>query len=296
MKQDLSLRQTEPIFERIRKHEGQRVSKRCTLFFCAILLACIAVESVLMMILGRIFGETEHETLQNLFLTVIETTAVILFCRLGERRPLRTMGIRKTKVIRDYLVGVVLGVGMFAAVVGIACLFGTMQNNGAIQKISWGMIAVYLCGWLLQGFSEEILCRGFLLSSFGVHQKPWSAVIGSSIVFAVLHLGNDNISGLAIINLTLFGIFAGILYLRTDSIWMVAALHSLWNFAQGNLFGIEVSGMQIPVNILQFQADANGKWINGGAFGVEGGLATTIVFAIGIIMALLWKQRDASEM
>ena len=37
--------------------------------------------------------------------------------------------------------------------------------------------------------------------------------------------------------------------LKTDNIWGVAALHGAWNFAQGNLVGVAVSGQDLAVAI-----------------------------------------------
>ena len=295
MNKKLSLYDTEPIFSRVRLKIKGNMAKWSVFAFCGIIFGAAMIQIGLTAILKMVFGEKLDEMLVQLYSTAIEIIAVICYCKNAEKLPLRTMGIRKTKVLRDYLIGAVAGVGMFSAAVGINCLFGKMENQDVVEGISWGIIALYVIGWLLQGFSEEILCRGFLMTAMGVRSKPWSAVIGSSLIFAALHLGNDNVTALAFVNLTLFGIFAGVLFLRTDSIWMVAALHSLWNFAQGNLYGIEVSGMQISRKILQFQATESGHWLNGGAFGIEGGLATTVLFTAGIVLMLFWKQRDPAE-
>jgi membrane protease YdiL (CAAX protease family) len=103
-------------------------------------------------------------------------------------------------------------------------------------------------------------------------------------------LGNPNVSFIALINIFLFGLFASLLTLRRGSIWMVGAIHSMWNFAQGNLFGIPVSGLTgLPSPLTATVKE--GTWqtlISGGSFGLEGGLAVTVVLlvACGLVLFL----------
>ena len=66
---------------------------------------------------------------------------------------------------------------------------------------------------------------------------------------------------------------------------MVGAIHSMWNFAQGNLFGIPVSGLVGSPSPLVTEM-GEGKWqtlVNGGSFGLEGGLAVTAVLAVACV-------------
>lgn len=114
-----------------------------------------------------------------------------------------------------------------------------------------------------------------------------AGVILNSLVFSALHLLNSGISVLAIVNLFLFGIFASLYYLWRGNIWGVAAVHSMWNFTQGNVFGILVSGGDFGTSLLTSTVSNSGTLLNGGAFGLEGGLAVTIVLAAGIVFVAL---------
>ena len=40
--------------------------------------------------------------------------------------------------------------------------------------------------------------------------------------------------------------------LKTDTVWGVAGIHGAWNFAQGNLFGILVSGQPSGTSLMTF--------------------------------------------
>ncbi len=70
--------------------------------------------------------------------------------------------------------------------------------------------------------------------------------------------------------------------LKTDNIWGVAALHGAWNFAQGNLVGVAVSGQNAGGSLLHFQARSGvPDWLSGGAFGLEGNIVTCLVLLVG---------------
>lgn len=121
-----------------------------------------------------------------------------------------------------------------------------------------------------------------------------AGVIANSIIFALLHLVNPGIGILPLVNLTLFGVFASVYMLKTDNIWGVSAIHSIWNFVQGSLYGLSVSGMESMPTIFQFTSTDN-TLLNGGAFGPEGGLIVSAVLTISIIITLIVGKKKDTE-
>ena len=84
-------------------------------------------------------------------------------------------------------------------------------------------------------------------------------------------------------------------FVKRGNIWGVGALHSIWNLAQGNVYGIRVSGMQTGCSVLSSEMVAGRELINGGDFGLEGGLAVTIVLVVGTLVLLMTKQQRYVE-
>lgn len=119
-----------------------------------------------------------------------------------------------------------------------------------------------------------------------------AAILANSLMFALLHLLNNGITALSMVNLTLFGVFASVYTLRSNSLWGICAIHSIWNFAQGIIIGIAVSGSRIDTSMFSFTPTEAGALINGGSFGLEGGLAVTAVLFVGIIATMLVKGRN----
>jgi membrane protease YdiL (CAAX protease family) len=161
----------------------------------------------------------------------------------------------------------------------MAC--GTLTVRVAPTAPSLGLLALFFIAFLIQGMSEELLCRSYLMVSLSRGLPLWACAVINALLFSLLHLGNPGISIIALLNIFLFGLFASLLTLRRGSIWMVGALHSMWNFAQGNFFGIPVSGIFGSPSPL-VSVSKNGTWaelINGGSFGLEAGLSVTVMLA-----------------
>ena len=140
---------------------------------------------------------------------------------------------------------------------------------------------------LSAGFSEEVMFRGYLLTTLARKNNIWVAVACSSLFFALFHAGNASFSIIGFVNLALFGFFAAIVTLRRGSIWAISAIHAAWNFAQGNVFGFNVSGTPMTDTLLATKQNNFGAILSGGEFGLEGGLGATIVLLVAILLVLM---------
>lgn len=217
---------------------------------------------------------------------VTMTILTVVFCLVYQKRKMITLGFTKDNIVPQYLLGILAGAVLFSAAVGIAAAAGAISITVSPASVNVPLYLALIFGWILQGMSEEVICRGFFLVSLSRKLPVAAAVVLSSLAFASIHLLNAGISVLAFINLTLFGIFAGVVFLRTGNIWLVSALHSVWNFAQGNFFGILVSGNDFGPTLLSTTFNASKTLINGGDFGLEGGLAVTTVLVVGTLLVL----------
>ncbi|NMA66152.1 MAG: CPBP family intramembrane metalloprotease [Clostridiaceae bacterium] len=233
--------------------------------------------------------------LPTLFAFGIITLLVIVYCRFIEKRSLYSMGFVREKAFADYLMGLLIGFIMFAAAVLLAFISGTVKYNGFVLESGFILLLGFFIGFIIQGMAEEVLVRGYFMVSVANRNSILLAVFSNSIIFALLHIFNYGISALGIINLILFGIFTSIYMLKMNSIWGICAIHSMWNFAQGNIFGISVSGMKSQVSIFSFKLTSNAELINGGAFGLEGGLAVTVVLVLSTILVMRMKGRGIVE-
>ena len=239
--------------------------------------------------------ESDGYMIGMLLSDIVMLLIVFLFCRFIQKRKLRTLGFIKKGMLKEYGLGMLLGFAFFSVCVLLGVLFGGLKIEGISPEFSIGIFVAYLLGYMVQGMTEEVLCRGYFLGSYARRYPVYAAVLANSLLFASLHLLNSGISVLAFINITLFGIFASIYFIRRGSIWGIGAFHSIWNLVQGNFYGIKVSGTPVGNTLFTTQAIAGKSLWNGGDFGMEGSLICTIVLTCGIIFLYTRKNKDTVE-
>ena len=144
----------------------------------------------------------------------------------------------------------------------------------------------------MQGPAEEALTRGWLLPVIGARYRPIYGVIISSVIFAIFHSFNPNLGPIAILNLFLFGVFTALYALYEGGLWGIFSIHAVWNWAQGNIFGFEVSGGTASGGTLFNLMEVGPDIITGGPFGPEGGLAVTGVLVISCVIVWMLAQRQ----
>lgn len=220
----------------------------------------------------------------------------ILFCITIQKRTAASMGFVRRKAGLHYLAGAGVGLLLFSAAVLINMLTGSMTISGISPGFSPALFLLFLIGFGIQGMAEEVLYRGYFMVSVGRRYPVAVAVFLNSIVFSLLHIMNPGVSLLAVVNILLVGIVLSLYFLRTGNIWGIGALHSVWNFVQGNVFGMEVSGMDLSCSLLTSSTDPARSFWNGGAFGPEGGFSVTIVMVIAILLLLFFKRRGGEEL
>ena len=127
----------------------------------------------------------------------------------------------------------------------------------------------------------------------GARYWPFLGVAISTVLFALLHLGNSGINLVSVINLLFFAMLMVMFVMKDGSLWSACAWHSAWNWMLGNVYGLSVSGSGEKVTIIDLNTTGN-ELISGGGFGPEGSLITTFVLSIVIIWlgVTIYKSKD----
>ena len=226
----------------------------------------------------------------TLFSTAGLVLVVILYCRLIEKRSFASLGFIRP-FWREYLTGLLGGLVLFGLCLVFSLLFGKLTFTGISERLNPGLLLLFFFGFLLQGFAEELLCRGYLMASLSREVPLPVALIASSVIFSLLHTANRGFNLLSMLNVFLFGLAAGIYMIRRGSIFGAAAMHGIWNFAEGCLCGLPVSGLTVPAALFGYSADEASVFVSGGAFGPESGLAATFALSLGIVIFLMCKNK-----
>ena len=189
-------------------------------------------------------------------------------------------------ILTHYGLGFVLGFVMMSCTIGIMYFTGQITFTGfSLQLSSIGVFIFNLLMWFPQGASEELMFRGFMIKSFSKRFKPAVGIIVSSLMFSAFHSLNKGYTPLASVNLALIALLFALIYVLTGDIWMTSAMHTAWNLTQGNIYGLQVSGNEAANSVITAIYDKNAaSLITGGAFGPEGGLATTAVTCAGLLI------------
>lgn len=223
----------------------------------------------------------------NLYLTSITIFMILAMSKYHYHRTIESLGCSKKNRLNHYLQGLLLGFLMISGALLIVLLFGgaTFKGFDGTQPL-W--LIVYFGGFMIQGFEEELLCRGFMMYGLSKSKSVFFSVMANSIFFAMLHLGNPGMTVLAWINLILAGVVFSCLALTSDDIWVASGAHSMWNFAQGNLYGILVSGITMGPSLFKFELTHP---LAGGSFGLEGGIGVLIIEILSIIILVINDQK-----
>jgi membrane protease YdiL (CAAX protease family) len=214
------------------------------------------------------------------------------FCvRFLEGLPWRSLGLTfHSGWLRDLIFGFLIGFASLVVAVAIASR-GLRFSLGAA---GWSAILRSLIGSLVLLFiaalAEEAMFRGYGLQTLTRAKLAWLGVLLTSVPFGLAHLQNPNVvRGVTFANTALAGIWLAAAYLRTRSLWLPLGVHWSWNWALGWFFGLPVSGMSIVSHPLLVGQDIGPKWLTGGSYGIEGGVACMI--ALILFTVFLWKTR-----
>lgn len=231
-----------------------------------------------------------NQNLLSLLITLFSFAfiSLLIFFRVKviEKRSLSSIGFNKNNWLKKYSLGFLIGLVMMSIIVLILLLFGyiTVEKN-PIQLVGISAISsilVILFGWIIQGATEEIVTRGWLLNVLSTKYNIGVGLLISSTLFGLMHLTNPNVNYIAVINIILVGLFYGLYVIKTNDLWAVCGMHSAWNFAQGNIFGFEVSGLDVSVGSLIDLNLVGNNVITGGAFGPEAGIISTFILLVSI--------------
>ena len=266
------------------------------LLYLAMNIAQLAVIMLINIILGIIIGiqsirgdvsgieafltSYAYQSITIALCNLISIVAIIILFKVMNRKTTEDMGL--TPVKRDYkdlLIGLLLGAASITLIIGINYIMGDTRFNGV--HITWDLL-LGLILFISVGFVEEILVRGcFQHIIYYRHGIAWAIII-PSLIFSVMHFLNPNISYIAALNIALVGIVFGIMTYKSGNLWMAIGYHITWNYFQGNIFNTEVSGSAYGRGLIK-SIRVEDNLLNGGAFGIEGGLICTLLLIITII-------------
>lgn len=206
------------------------------------------------------------------------------------KNPISEMGLHSYKIKKkEGYVGMLLGIFNCTVIFIITITIGGGHVTSWVPKIS-PLTVSWILVFILIAFAEEILNRGFFMAVLRRCKNIYFIMIVPSVIFGLIHIWNPDVTFLSVINIIIVGILFSYMFIKSSNIWMCIGYHFAWNVFQGIIYGMPVSGLQVP-GIITTQI-THGNLLNGGMFGIEGGILTTFVNLLSFIF-VWYYYRDS---
>ena len=220
-------------------------------------------------------------------------TATLVVGRLLDKHSWEQMGWRADgRLGRRLARGVGIGALMAALAVGLAFVFDHATVHLTHDWSRWPAIALPLViGLVCAALAEELLFRGYPLRRLADAVGPARAMAVLAVLFGLAHAGNPSATVFSTINVALAAVWLSFAFFSTGGMALAWGLHFGWNAGLALLFDAPVSGLTFAVPGMEYTPGAH-AWVDGGAFGPEGGLVTTIVMIAGTlaVVGARWRQ------
>ncbi|HEX9705536.1 MAG TPA: CPBP family intramembrane glutamic endopeptidase [Gemmatimonadales bacterium] len=201
----------------------------------------------------------------------------------------------QTGIGRSWLNGVGLGLLMAALAVGLAFVTSRATVRLTSDWPRYLTVAAPLALALASAaLLEELWFRGYALRRLADAVGPWAAMIVVSLGFAAAHLTNPAVGAIGVLNIALAGVWLSFAFFSPAGMPLAWGLHFGWNAGLGLVFDAPVSGFRLRVPAVEY---APGKlaWVDGGAFGPEGGVVATVVLMAGTLAVLGGRFKQPKE-
>lgn len=223
----------------------------------------------------------------------------LLYCKYVEKRTIRSVGFNSR--IFDFLTGAGIAIILLVLIIGVGCIVGSIVYIGTGEETDLFWLIAFMVSLLIQSSAEEVMCRGFLMTSLLEKILIPTAVFFSSLAFALPHFGTlfeaeSLYIIIGIVNLFLISALLSLLVLHHGNLWIACGLHGIWNFLLFGICSLTLSGNESDISgIFCFRIERADLW-NGGRYGIEAGILTTIILGMTLIVLLnSWKARRLTE-
>ena len=205
----------------------------------------------------------------------------LAICKLGEQP---RDDLRRDHAVRDLALGLAGGALLFSLVTAVAALVGVYDIVGLGSARS--ILYVLVMFGIIPAVTEELLFRGILFRHLEDFGGSWFALALTSGLFGVAHIFNPNATYFSSFAIAVeAGLMLGGAYMLTRSLWAPIGIHAAWNFTQGEIFDVPVSGIDGTGLV---EAKLSGpELLSGGAFGLEASvIALVIATGAGVWMVV----------
>jgi membrane protease YdiL (CAAX protease family) len=258
-----------------------------------VLFAVVALGVFIPLALVPEWGGPEWFVARNgLYMLLGFAVATAVVGRLLNKYSWDLMGWRRGAA-RALVHGAGLGAAMAVLAVGLAVVFGARLSLTRDWSVWAGAALPLAFGLVIAALGEELGFRGYPMRRLSDAIGVLPAMLLLAVLFGAAHLGNPNASAFGTINVALAAVWLTIAFFSSGGMGLAWGAHFGWNAGLAILFDAPVSGFRFQVPVVEY-APGTHAWIDGGAFGPEGGVVATIALVLGTLWLLTRRSAFSS--
>ena len=211
-----------------------------------------------------------------------------------DKRDWSTTGLVQKGLATETAIGFSVGALVISLVIGCTAALGCYQIVGQNANVDPIQPLIFL---LCAAVSEEVFCRGYVFQSF---ERSWGTVTAiclTALIFGFSHMfGSSQVP----IPQRLYGclclviesgLFYNCAYLLRRRLWFPIGLHWAWNYLQGPIYGVPVSGLVYWTPLFKSESEGSAL-ITGGAWGPEAGIPALLIRTVVGLLLLIVAYRS----
>jgi uncharacterized protein len=166
---------------------------------------------------------------------------------------------------------------------------GWTHDGGSLQQwvLQVGKTVMILAP---AAMAEELMFRGLPMVVVGRALGRGRAILLLSLLFALAHIRNPEVTSAGLANIALAGIWLSLAFFSPGGMWTAFGAHLGWNATLAAL-AAPVSGLPFDIPYIDYRMGAP-AWLTGGAFGPEGGLLGTLALTVTVVLAAQWIRQE----
>ena len=227
---------------------------------------------------------------------IVTILTFIIFVKKRNKDKLSKIGLDIN--FKTFFKGVLIGIVSLSLIIILLILFGAIKFVGINNNVNWLFFGLYFGGYLIQGFMEELICRGFILHRLKEKLPIIVAIIISILFFSIGHFDkmfNESalIGIIGILNLIIISLIFVVITLKNKNIYGATGFHFIWNFTLFSIIGLNLSGLETTNSI--FKMEAVNKFLTGYSYGIESSIVCTIMLSLALVSLLLISKCNKSS-
>lgn len=212
--------------------------------------------------------------------------ATMAMARLEQHRA-ADYGLTGTHRLRQFVIGLVSGFGFLSFLIAILITTHHLTLHATHSSVAYKFH--YAGAWgvcfLLVGFTEELMFRGYLLFTLDRGIGFWPAAVLLAALFGLMHRGNHGESPFGLIAAALVALVFSLSLWRLGHLWWAIGFHAAWDWAQSFFYGTPDSGTVSVGRLMEAHPLGPSTW-SGGSTGPEG--SVWIIPVLALLAAFVW--------